>query len=84
MKTNNDSSFAEPVDARQEARFLALEVVNGLLIWMAEGHYERQLHTKAGKVTCARAVLRVTPIAFASVKFQALRQCHSPMIFIAR
>ena len=37
MKTNNDSFFAEPVDAKQEARFLTLEVVSRLLIWMAEG-----------------------------------------------
>ena len=37
MKTNNDSFFAEPVDPRQEARFLALEVVCRLFIWMAEG-----------------------------------------------
>ncbi|HVS53599.1 MAG TPA: hypothetical protein VHD62_14685 [Opitutaceae bacterium] len=37
MKTNNDSFFAEPVTPQQEARFLALEVVSRLLIWMAEG-----------------------------------------------
>jgi hypothetical protein len=37
MKTNNDSFFAEPVDAKREARFLTLEVVSRLLIWMAEG-----------------------------------------------
>ena len=37
MKTNDDSFFAEPIDARQEARFLALEVVCRLLIWVAEG-----------------------------------------------
>jgi hypothetical protein len=37
MKTNNDSFFAEPVTPQQEARFLALEVVCRLLIWMAEG-----------------------------------------------
>ncbi len=37
MKTNNDSFFAEPVDPKQEARFLALEVVCRLLVWMAEG-----------------------------------------------
>ena len=37
MKTNNDSFFAEPVDPKQEARFLALEVVCRLFIWMAEG-----------------------------------------------
>ena len=37
MKTNNDSFFAEPVDSRQEARFLTLEVVSRLFIWMAEG-----------------------------------------------
>jgi len=37
MKTNDDSFFAEPVDPQQEARFLALEVVCRLLIWMAEG-----------------------------------------------
>ena len=37
MKTNNNLFFAEPVDARQEARFLTLEVVSRLLIWMAEG-----------------------------------------------
>ena len=37
MKNNNDSFFAEPVDARQEARSIALEVVCRLLIWMSEG-----------------------------------------------
>ena len=37
MKTNNDSFFAEPVDPKKEARFLALEVVCRLFIWMAEG-----------------------------------------------
>ena len=37
MKTNDNSFFAEPVDPKQEARFLALEVVCRLLIWMAEG-----------------------------------------------
>jgi len=37
MKTNDNSFFTEPVDARQEARLLALEVVCRLLIWMAEG-----------------------------------------------
>ena len=36
MKNNNDSFFAEPVDPKQEARFLALEVVCRLLVWMAE------------------------------------------------
>ena len=37
MKNNNDSFFAEPVDPKHEARFLALEVVCRLLVWMAEG-----------------------------------------------
>lgn len=37
MKTNDDSFFAEPVDPKQEARFLASEVVCRLLVWMAEG-----------------------------------------------
>ena len=37
MNTNDDSFFTEPTDTRQEARFLALEVVCRLLIWMAEG-----------------------------------------------
>jgi len=37
MKTNNDSFFAEPVDTRREARFLALEAISRLLIWMADG-----------------------------------------------
>jgi len=37
MKTNNNSFFAEPIDSKQEARALALEVVSRLLIWMAEG-----------------------------------------------
>ena len=37
MKNNDDSFFAEPVDPKQEARFLALEVVCRLFIWMAEG-----------------------------------------------
>ena len=36
MKNNHDSFFSEPVDPRQEARFLALEVVCRLLVWMAE------------------------------------------------
>jgi hypothetical protein len=37
MKNNDDSFFTEPVDPKQEARFLALEVVCRLFIWMAEG-----------------------------------------------
>jgi hypothetical protein len=37
MKNNNDSFFTEPTDPKQEARFLALEVISRLLIWMAEG-----------------------------------------------
>ena len=37
MKTNDNSFFAEPIDSKQEARALALEVVSRLLIWMAEG-----------------------------------------------
>lgn len=37
MKNNHDSFFAEPVDPQAEARFLALEVVCRLFIWMAEG-----------------------------------------------
>jgi len=36
MNANHDSFFAEPVDSRQEARLLALEVICRLLIWMAE------------------------------------------------
>jgi hypothetical protein len=36
MKNNNDSFFTEPTDPKQEARFLALEVISRLLIWMAE------------------------------------------------
>ncbi len=36
MKTNYDSFFAESVDPKQEARFLALEVTCRLLVWMAE------------------------------------------------
>ena len=37
MKNNNDSFFSEPVDVRQEARSLTLEVICRLLIWMSEG-----------------------------------------------
>ena len=37
MKTNNNSFFSDPVEPKREARFLALEVVSRLLIWMAEG-----------------------------------------------
>jgi len=36
MKTNNNSFFAEPLDPRQEARALALEVICRLLLWMAD------------------------------------------------
>ena len=36
MKTNDDSFFSEPVDPKQEAHFLASEVVCRLLIWMSE------------------------------------------------
>ncbi|RRJ96386.1 hypothetical protein Ga0100231_021130 [Opitutaceae bacterium TAV4] len=36
MKNNDDSFFEEPADPKQEARFLALEVISRLLIWMAE------------------------------------------------
>ena len=37
MITNNDSFFSDSVEPKQEARFLALEVVCRLLVWMAEG-----------------------------------------------
>ncbi len=37
MKNNDDSFFAEPVDPKREARFLALEAICRLLVWMAEG-----------------------------------------------
>lgn len=37
MKNNDDSFFTEPDEPKQEARFLALEVISRLLIWMAEG-----------------------------------------------
>ena len=37
MKNNDDLFFTEPADPKQEARFLALEVISRLLIWMAEG-----------------------------------------------
>lgn len=37
MKNNDDSFFTEPAEPKQEARFLALEVISRLLIWMAEG-----------------------------------------------
>jgi hypothetical protein len=47
MKTNNDSFFAEPVDPREEARFLALEIVCRLLIWMAEGNSLDERGTRA-------------------------------------
>lgn len=37
MKISDESFFANAVDPKQEARFLALEVVCRLLVWMAEG-----------------------------------------------
>lgn len=37
MKIDDDSFFADAVDPSREARFLALEVVCRLLIWVAEG-----------------------------------------------
>ena len=37
MINNNDSFFAEPINPRQEARALALEVICRLLLWMADG-----------------------------------------------
>ena len=37
MKTNEDSFFAEPIDPKQEARFLTMEVISRLFIWMSEG-----------------------------------------------
>ncbi len=36
MKTNDNSFFSESVDPKQEAHFLASEVVCRLLIWMSE------------------------------------------------
>ena len=36
MKNNHDSFFTEPVDAQQEGRFLALEVISRVLIWITE------------------------------------------------
>lgn len=37
MKTHDDSFFAEPISPKQEARFMTLEVICRLFIWMAEG-----------------------------------------------
>ena len=36
MKNNNDSFFTEPVDAQQAGRFVALEVISRLMIWITE------------------------------------------------
>ncbi|MDE3084200.1 MAG: hypothetical protein KGJ37_03135 [Verrucomicrobiota bacterium] len=36
MKTHHDSFFVEPIDPRQEARSLTLEVICRLLLWMAD------------------------------------------------
>lgn len=38
MKTHDDSFFAEPICPKQEARFMTLEVICRLFIWMAEPH----------------------------------------------
>jgi len=37
MKTNEDSFFTEPIDLKQEARFLTVEVISRLFIWVSEG-----------------------------------------------
>ena len=37
MTNHDDSFFADPIDPRQEARTIALEVICRLLIWMADG-----------------------------------------------
>lgn len=36
MKTNPDSFFAEPIDARREARHLSLETICRFLLWTAD------------------------------------------------
>jgi len=65
MKTNDSSFFAEPVDARQEARFLALEVVCRLLIWVAEGE---SLEERGVRATVALYCIRPDLIGEATLE----------------
>ena len=65
MKTNDNSFFTEPVDARQEARLLALEVVCRLLIWMAEG---ASLEERGVRATVALYCLRPDLIGEATME----------------
>jgi hypothetical protein len=65
MKTNDNSFFTEPVDARQEARLLALEVVCRLLIWMAEG---ASLEERGVRATVALYCLRPDLIGDATME----------------
>ena len=65
MKTNDDSFFAEPVDAKREARFLTLEVVSRLLIWMAEG---KSLDERGVRATVALYCIRPDLIGEATLE----------------
>jgi hypothetical protein len=82
MKTNNDSFFAAPVDPKQEARFLALEVVCRLLVWMAEA---ASLDERGVRATVALYCVRPDLINEATLEEighvagrtkQAVRGCH--------
>jgi len=65
MKNSNGSFFAAPVDARQEARFLALEAICRLLIWMAEG---ASLEERGVRATVALYCIRPDLIGDASLE----------------
>lgn len=65
MKTNDDSFFTEPFDARREARLLALEVVCRLLIWIAEG---ASLEERGVRATVALYCLRPDLIGEATME----------------
>jgi hypothetical protein len=65
IRSNDNSFFSEPVDPRQEARFLALEVVSRLLIWMAEG---ASLNERGVRATVALYCIRPDLITEATLE----------------
>ena len=65
MKTNDDSFFAEPLDPRREARFLALEVIGRLLIWIAEGP---SLNERGVRATVALSCVRPDLVGAATLE----------------
>jgi hypothetical protein len=65
MKTETDSFFEEPLDARTEAQLLASEAICRLLLWMADG---RTIEDRGLRVCVALYCLRPDLLGHASLE----------------